>query len=103
MRNRRGQKKDRRRTKPMTVTEVSCLIAPGMLPQAFSSESNRPEHAVEWVSDASGDIGVGAQKEIAQTAVILLIDQDRRVGRSKEDGIYRLSQASREHVIYLLK
>ena len=28
----------------MPVTEISRLIAPGMLSKAFASESNRPEH-----------------------------------------------------------
>ena len=31
----------------MTVTEISCLIAPGMLSKAFASESNRPERKYE--------------------------------------------------------
>lgn len=46
---------------------------------------------------------MGAQKVIAQAAVILLVDQDSGVGCSEEYNIYWLSQAWRERVVYLLK
>jgi len=85
-----------------------------MLPKAFASECKGSNDVgagrlrgrenrfdlLQVGSDTEG--GDDVQEVIAQAAIILLVDQNRGVGRAKDDGVDGFAQTGRECAIDLL-